>query len=113
MVIDRQKLNNQYIFTGRGTVAELVAEIDQIVILEKKLKAEVSFIRWLALAVFLLLAAAAVAVGGFLIVLGVLEAIGLLIYSGVVAASRIIRDRVEFLHLMLNMLSQDSDQRGR
>ena len=112
MAIDQQKLANEYIFTGRGTVAELVGEMDRIAILEKKLKTRVWLIRCLALAVFLLLAAAAIAFGKFMLILGGLAAIGLLIYSSVVG-SRIIHDRVEFLRLMLNMLSQDSGKKGR
>jgi len=110
--IDQHKLKKEYIFTGRGTVAELVAEMDRVAILEKKLGTRVSLIRWFALVVFLLFAAAALVVSKLMIVLGGLAAIGLLIYSRVVA-SRIIHDRVEFLRRMLNMLSQDCGPKGR
>jgi hypothetical protein len=110
--IDQQKLNNEYIFTGRGTVAELVSEMGRVAILEKKLRTRVLLIRWLAVIVFLLLAAAAIRIGEFGVIPGVLAGIGLYIYSRAVA-SRIIHDRVEFLRLMLNMLSQDCEKKGR
>jgi hypothetical protein len=110
--IDQQKLNNEYVFTGRGTVAELVSEMGRVAILEKKLRTRVLLIRWLALVVFLLLAASTIKIGPFGLILGVLAGAGLLIYSRAVA-SRIIHDRVEFLRLMLNMLSQDSGKKGR
>jgi hypothetical protein len=112
MAIDQQKLNNEYIFTGRGTAAELVGEMNRVAIMEKQIRRMVLLIRWLALAVFLLLAAAAIAVGKFLFILGILAGAGLFIYSRAVA-SRIIHDRVEFLRLMLNMLSQDCGKKGR
>ena len=112
MAIDQQKLNNEYVFTGRGTVAELVGEMDRVAILEKRLRTRVRLIRWLAAVVFLLLAGAAIFVGKFLLILGGLAAIGLFIYSRAVA-SRIIHDRVEFLRLTLNMLSQDAGRKGR
>jgi hypothetical protein len=112
MAIDQQKLANEYIFTGRGTVSELVGEMDRVALLEKKFKTRVWLIRGLALAVFLLLAAAAIALGKFLLIVGGLAAIGLLIYSSMVG-SRIIHDRVELLRLMLRMLSQDSGRKGR
>jgi hypothetical protein len=110
--IDQQKLNKEYIFTGRGTVAELISEMGRVAVMEKKLKGRVRLIRWLAAVVFLLLAGAAIFVGKFLFILGVLAGAGLFIYSGTVA-SRIIHDRVEFLRLMLNMLSQDCGKKGR
>ena len=39
--------------------------MDRVALLEKKLRARVSLLRWLALVVFLLLAAAAIALGKF------------------------------------------------
>jgi hypothetical protein len=110
--IDQQKLENEYIFTGRGTVAELMSEMGRVAALEKKLRARVWLIRCLAVVVFLLLAGAAIVVGKFLFILGGLAAIGLFIYSCVIG-SRIIHDRVEFLRLMLNMLGQDAGKKGR
>ena len=110
--IDQQKLNNEYVFTGRGTAAELMGEMDLVAQLEKKFKTRVLQIRCLAVVVFLLLAAAAIALGKFLLILGGLAAIGLLIYSAVIG-SRIIHDRVEFLRLTLRMLSQDSGKKER
>jgi hypothetical protein len=112
MAIDRQKLDKEYIFTGRGTAAELTVEMDRVAALQKKLKARTSFIRWLALAVFLVLAAAAAFGGAGFIVLGILAAIGVLIYSGA-SAPKIVPDRVEFLRLILNTLSRDAGQGGR
>jgi hypothetical protein len=112
MAIDQQKLNKEYIFTGRGTASELMGEMGRVAVMEKKLRGRVRLIRWLAAIVFLLPAGAAIFVGKFLFVLGVLGGIGLFIYSRTVA-SRIIHDRVEFLRLMLNMLSQDCGKKGR
>jgi hypothetical protein len=112
MAIDQQKLNNEYIFMGRGTVAELASEMDRVAVLEKKLRTRVLLIRCLAVVVFLLLGAAAIAVGKFLFILGGLAAIGLFVYSWMVG-SRIIHDRVEFLRLTLNMLGQDAGKKGR
>lgn len=112
MAIDQQKLNKEYIFTGRGTVAELVGEMGRVAVMEKKLGGRVRLIRWLAAIVFLLLAGAAIFVGKFLFILGILAGIGLFIYSRAVA-SRIIHDRVEFLRLTLNMLGQDAGRKGR
>jgi hypothetical protein len=110
--IDLQKLNKEYIFTGRGTVAELVSEMGRVAVMEKKLKSRVSLIRCLAVVAFLLLAATVIKIGMFGIILGVVAGIGLFIYSRAVA-SRIIHDRVEFLRLMLNMLGQDCGKKGR
>jgi hypothetical protein len=112
MAIDQQKLNKEYIFTGRGTAAELVNEMGRVAVIERKLRGRVRLIRWLAAVVFLLLAGAGIFVGKFLFILGVLAGIGLFIYSWTVA-SRIIHDRAEFLRLMLNMLSQDCGKKGR
>jgi hypothetical protein len=114
VAIDQQKLTKEFIFTGRGTVAQLMSDMGRVAILEKQLRTMVLLLRWLALAVFLLLGAAAVAVGKspLMLILGGIAAIGIFVYSRVVA-SRIIHDRVEFLRLMLNMLSQDSDKKGR
>ena len=112
MAIDQQKLNNDYIFTGRGTAAELTGEMDRVALLEKKLRTRVWRIRWLALGVFLASVAASLIVGIVMIILGGIAAIGIFVYSRVVA-SRIIHDRVEFLRRMLNMFSQDSGRKGR
>jgi hypothetical protein len=112
MAIDQQKLDKEYIFTGRGTVAELLSEMGRVAVMEKKLRGRVRLIRWLAVVVLLFLAGAAIFVGKFLFILGVLAGIGLFIYSRAVA-SRIIHDRVEFLRLTLNMLGQDAGKKGR
>jgi hypothetical protein len=112
MAIDLQKLNKEYIFTGRGTASELMGEMGRVAVMEKKLRGRVRLIGWLALVVFLLLAGAAIFVGKFLFFVGILAGAGLFIYSRTVA-SRIIHDRVEFLRLMLNMLSQDCGKKGR
>jgi hypothetical protein len=112
MAIDPQKLNKEYIFTGRGTAAELMGEIGRVAVMEKKLRGRVRLIGWLAAIVFLLLAASSIKIGKFGLILGVLAGAGLFIYSRTVA-SRIIHDRVEFLRLMLNMLSQDCGKKGR
>jgi hypothetical protein len=112
MAIDQQKLNKEYIFTGRGTVAELVGEMGRVAVMEKKLKTRVFLIRCLALVVFLLLVVSAIKIGKFGLILGVLAGAGLFIYS-LTVASRIIHDRVEFLRLMLNMLGQDCGKKGR
>jgi hypothetical protein len=113
VTIDQQKLNQEAIFEGRGTVAELVGAMDQIAILENKDKKRISSIRWIALAVFLVLVTAAAKFGAFPIVVGGLAGVGLLIYSVVLSKARIVHERVEFLRLILNMLSQDCGQRGR
>jgi hypothetical protein len=110
--IDQQKLNKEYIFTGRGTAAELMGEMGRVAVMEKKLKIRVFLIRCLAVVVFLLLAASAIKIGKLGLILGVLAGAGLFIYASTVG-SRIIHDRVEFLRLMLNMLSQDAGKKGR
>ncbi len=112
VAIDQQKLNKEYIFTGRGTVAELVGEMGRVAVMEKKLKIRVFFIRCLAVVVGLLLAASVIKIGKFGLILGLLAGAGIFIYASTVA-SRIIHDRVEFLRLMLNMLSQDAGKKGR
>lgn len=112
MAIDPQKLNKEYIFTGRGTASELMGEMGRVAVIEKKLKGRVRLIRWLAAIVFLLLTGAAIFIDKFLFFVGILAGAGLFIYS-LTIASRIIHDRVEFLRLMLNMLSQDCGKKGR
>jgi len=113
MAIDQQKLQNEYTFTGRGTAAELVADLDQVALLAKKLKGRATLIRWIALAVFLMLLASAMLFGGFLIALAIFVPIVLLICSFFAGGSSILHDRAEFLRLILNMLQQDAGTRGR
>jgi len=112
VAIDQQKLNKEYIFTGRGTAAELMGEMGRVAVLEKRLKVRVFFIRCLGVLVALLLAASAIKIGKFGLILGLVAGAIVFIYAGTVA-SRIIHDRVEFLRLMLNMLSQDCGKKGR
>lgn len=112
MTIDGRKLKQEYVFTGRGTVAELLADIDQVTELESGLKNFAKLLRWLALAAFALMAASAVVLGKFMLFLGLVAAIALLVYAGVVG-SRIMHDRVELLRLLLGTLSEDSGSRCR
>lgn len=113
MAIDQQKLQNEYTFTGRGTAAELVADLDQVALLAKKLKGRATLIRWIALAVFLMLLASAILFGGSLIALAIFVPIVLLICSFFAGGSSILHDRAEYLRLILNMLQQDAGTRGR
>jgi len=113
MAIDQQKLQNEYTFTGRGTAAELVADLDQVALLAKKLKGRATLIRWIALAVFLMLLASAMLFGGSLIALAIFVPIVLLICSFFAGGSSILHDRAEYLRLILNMLQQDAGTRGR
>jgi hypothetical protein len=114
MPIDQEKLKKEYVFTGRGTGAELLTGLDQIAIVEKNLKAKPSRVRWASLGVFLIVAILGVFMAnGFILFLSVVVPIGMIIYSAVIAASPILHNRVDLLRLVLEMLSQDAGKRGR
>ena len=113
MAIDRQKLRKEHICAGRGTAAELMADLATIRTRENHLKRWARLIRWVALAVFLAFAAAAVIVNDDFIFGAVFAPVILLAGAAFVAPPAVSHDRVEFLRLVLNMLNQDAGQRGR
>jgi hypothetical protein len=85
----------------------------QIAKLESSFAFRVLFIRWSALAVFVVCAISAFFLGGGMVVLGMICGAGLLIYSFVLKAGCIVHDRVEFLRQTLNTLSHDAGKKGR
>jgi hypothetical protein len=112
MAIDQRKLDKELIFTGRGTLAELLSDTEKIAARENQIKFRAKSLRWLALALFLALTAAAMAGKGVPVMVAVLIPAALLGYS-LLMSSRIIHDRGEFLRLILKMLDHDAGKRGR
>jgi hypothetical protein len=102
-VIDQQKLKNEFVISGQGTVAEWNTELAQVDALMAAFKRRISLIRWSALAAFLVFAipaALGIAGGVPFVVLAIVVPIGILIYSAVAASKKVIADRVSFLRLV-------------
>ncbi len=113
MAIDQQRLQHEYLFTGRGTAGELILALEQVGPIEAKLKARPARVRWVALIVFLILAASPFAGGPNLSFLTFVTPIALLIYSAFMDKGVVLHDRVELLRRTLTMLNNDAASRGR
>lgn len=114
MAIDQRKLVKEFVLTGKGTAAEVLAWLDHIPVLEAKGKLMPKRMRWAALGVFLLSAILAVVLeSGLLVLVGIVAPIGMLISSAFLGWGPVVHERVETLRLALNMLNQDAGKKTR
>jgi len=115
-VIDQQKLKNEFVVSGQGTVAEWNTELAQVDALAAAFKRRILLIRCSSLAALLLFAIPVVlgTAGGVpFVVPGIFVPISILIYAAVAARKKVIAERVSFLRLVLSLLHEDAGDRGR
>lgn len=115
-MIDPQKLKNEFVVSGQGTVAEWNTELAQVDALAAAFRRRILLIRCSALAVLVAFAipvALGTAGGVPFVVPGIFVPISILIYAAVAARKKVIAERVSFLRQILSLLHEDAGDRGR